>query len=113
MLILKYLEKELYFVRYRYLVILITGLKELTYGCTIHIFFFLISTAIPTSLFLVTIYQFCGSASMGIRIRIQGAKQIRIRILVRQLSHKKLNFYMKNKGTGTVLLAGTVIGQKT
>jgi hypothetical protein len=44
------------------------------------------------------LFQCCGSAlvSMLIWIRIQGAKPVRIRILVRLKSHKKFNFYMKN-----------------
>jgi hypothetical protein len=38
---------------------------------------------------------------------VQGTKPMRIRILVRLLSHKKLHFYMKNvRGTGTVLEVG-------
>ncbi len=55
-------------------------------------------------LFLFKWHQCCGSelVSMRIqlltlmRIRIHGAKQMRIRILVRHCRHKKLNFYIKN-----------------
>ncbi len=34
-----------------------------------------------------------------IRIRIQGARPMRIRILVRLCRHKKLDFYLKYTGT--------------
>ncbi len=43
----------------------------------------------------ITLKQRCGSALISMRIRIQGAKLMQIRILVRLCRQKKLNFYLK------------------